>query len=328
MVFSESDLINYVQSPSIPPEAMAQLNKLLFKELREYCDICEDDRMTCVLSPMCPKRILLKVRIESGAKIEDIPKFCYGQAVNNIRRYMGKNTTLYTPQDEIIYNEDFFDLMFPGLTKKIQKFYNADLPKLHTLIQDSRVPAVNLDIHDVDHEMFAKIIQKDKVIREGTFIYHIQGEYMIVWYENIFVTDFKRGISIVNAKKDKIQDLNIVDLVFHIYAAEKNIVGTSIIRSDQQMYLRMIIPFSEIAPENLQPESQFFSTFITYLEQFFFEIEIASDEQDNLIISLHYQNVSHFLKRNQLIPLTYQALHRINEQFDQIRRSPSDPTNP
>ena len=72
MVFSESDLIDYVQSPSIPPEAMAQLNKLLFKELREYCDICEDDRMTCVLSPMCPKRVLLKVRIESGAKIEDI----------------------------------------------------------------------------------------------------------------------------------------------------------------------------------------------------------------------------------------------------------------
>jgi hypothetical protein len=328
MVFSESDLIDYVQSPSIPPEAMAQLNKLLFKELREYCDICEDDRMTCVLSPMCPKRVLLKVRIESGAALDDIPKFCYGQAVNNIRRYMAKNTTLYTPQDEIIYNKDFFDLMFPGLTKKIQKFYRADLPKLHKIIQDSRVPAVNLDIHNVDQEMFQKIIGKDKVIREGTFVYHIQGEYMIIWYENIFVTNFKNGTSIVNAKKDMIQDLNIVDLVFHIYAAEKDITGTTNIRSDQQMILSMKIPFSEIAPDYLQPESDFFSTFIAYLEQFFFEIEIASDAQENLIISLHYQNVSHFLKRNQLIPLSYQALHRISEKMDQIRRSASEPNNP
>ena len=94
MVFSEKDLVDYISTDIVPKEAMMQLNKLLFKELREYCLECEDDRMICVLSPQCPKRILLKVRIEANAGFEDLPQFCYSQAVNNIRRYLNKNTTL------------------------------------------------------------------------------------------------------------------------------------------------------------------------------------------------------------------------------------------
>ncbi|MHA1584567.1 MAG: hypothetical protein ACTSVU_00560 [Promethearchaeota archaeon] len=321
MVFTESDLVRYVSSGPVPKDAMIQLNHLLFKELNEYCAACEDDRMICVLSPMCPNRILLKVRIQSGAEQKEIPRFCYSQSVNNIRRFLKKKTTLYTPQDTLIFNKDFFDLMFPHLYNKIISYYPSDLSKVYNLIAKSKVPAVNLNFRSADREMFDKIIRKDKLITPGSFIYDISGEFMIVWFEGyIFISNFQTGITIINAKEDIIQNLRICDLVFHTYLAENKIFGSTILNSEHQMTLAMKIPFSKINPEHLQPDSTFFQEFIQLLEKNFFHIQISEDSQEYLEISLQYQNISHFLKRYLLEPITYDILHNIIIKFSKIQK--------
>ncbi|MHA1675011.1 MAG: hypothetical protein ACTSYI_15450 [Promethearchaeota archaeon] len=320
MVFSEKDLVDYISTDIVPKEAMMQLNRLLFKELKEFCLECEDDRMICVLSPQCPKRILLKVRIEANAGFEDLPQFCYSQAVNNIRRYLNKNTTLYTPQDELIYNKDFIDIMFPRQYKHIIENYNKDIKKLKEIIDKSKVPAVNLDFHHGDRDNFAKIIQKDKLIREGTFIYDFFGQYLLTWFDGaIFISDFKTDITIVNAKDDLIQDLKIIDLVFHTYSAEQNIDGFTTISGENQINLIMKIPYDQIQLEHIQEDSTSFGELIAFLQENFFEIEISIDSQNFLVISLKYQNVSHFLKQNQLDPLTYDKIHKTLQNFNGLR---------
>jgi len=320
MGFSENDLVNYISAGNVPQEAMIQLNSLLFKELKEYCNTCEDDRMICVLSPQCPKRILLKVRLQAGAALEDLPQFCYSQAVNNIKRYLNKNTTLYTPQDELVYNKDFIEIMFPRMYSKIVQQYKTNLAKVHELIGKSKIPAVNLDIRHGDRQIFQKIIARDKVIREGTFIYDFSGEFLIIWFERaIFISNFLTDITIVNAKEDIIQDLRIIDLVFHTYCAEMDISGTTTLNSEHQISLIMKIPFDQIQAEYLTLESSRFSEIIAILEKYFFMVGVATDSQNNLVISLKYQNIGHFLKRNLLSPLNYYTIYQIVSRINGLR---------
>ncbi|TFH30082.1 MAG: hypothetical protein E4G98_02730 [Promethearchaeota archaeon] len=320
MGFSEKDLVDYISTEIVPKEAMMQLNTLLFKELREYCIACEDDRMICVLSPMCPKRILLKVRFEANAGFEDLPKFCYSQAVNNIRRYLNKNTTLYTPQDELIYNKDFIDIMFPRQYKNIIENYNKDLGKLHEILGKSKVPAVHLDFHHGDRQIFDKIFQKDKLIREGTFIYDFFGQFLLTWFDSaIFISDFKTDMTIVNAKEDIIKDLQIIDLVFHVYSAEQNIDGFTTLSSKNQISLIMKIPYDQVHVMHFQEDSSYFGDLIEILQNYFFEIEISMDSQNFLVISLVYQNLGHFLKQNQLDSLTYDKIHQLLKRVNGLR---------
>lgn len=321
MGFTERDLVNYISTEIVPKEAMMQLNQLLFKELREYCLACEDDRMVCVLSPQCPKRILLKVRIQSGASIDDLPQFCYSQAVNNIRRYLNKNTTLYTPQDELISNKDFIDIMFPRLYKHIIRLYNKDLGELNKIVEKSNVPAVNLDFRHGDRQIFERIIQKDKLIRDGTFIYDVVGNYLLTWFDGaIFLSNFNTDITNVNAKDDIIQDLKIIDIVFHTYSAEQDVDGSTTLKSENQINLEMKIPYSQVHTDNLQDDSTSFAELIEFLLPNFFEVEISLDKQEFLVISLKYQNLSHFLKQNQLQPLTYDRLHLILQKVNGLRQ--------
>jgi hypothetical protein len=321
MTFREEDLVKYISKAIVPKEAMMQLNQLLFKELREFCDICEDDRMICVLSPQCPKRILLKVRIQSGAKLEDLPKFCYSQAVNNIKRYLNKNTTLYTPKDELIYNPDFLDAIFPRLQKKILKHFQKDKKLVHEIIKQSKVPAVHLDIHHADRDIFNKIRNKDKLIREGTFIYDIVGEFLLVWFEgNIFICNFRTGITNINAQEDLIEDLHIINLVFHIYCSENNIVGQTTLNSDNQMTLTMKIPFTQILESRKDPAEEYFQKLLSFLQEYFFEISISLDDQSNLAVSMHYKNIDTFLTRTGLKGLTYNTIQRIVESLDGLRK--------
>lgn len=325
MAFTKNDLVNYLSSGQyiVSNEAMNQLNELLFKELREFCATCEDDRMICVLSPMCPTRILLKVRLQSGALLDDIPRFCYSQCCQNINRFFAKRTTLYIPKDQLIFNKDFIEMMFPRQYKNFMKYYNTDLPKLHEIIDKSKIPAVNLDFRNADREMFKKIIQKDKVIREGTFIYDISGEFLIVWYEGITsISNFTTDITIVNAKEDFIQKLKLIDLVFHIYCAENDILGFTYLKGENQMTFLMKIPFDQVNSEWFNPKETYFQRIFDKLGENFFEIKLSTDEQTQLTISMQYRNLPYFLERNKLAPITYNVLHDITKLIGELRESP------
>ncbi len=321
MTFKEEDLTNYISKAIVPKEAMIKLNELLFKELNEYCGICEDDRMVCVLSPMCPKRILIKVRIQSGANLDDLPKFCYSQAVNNIKRYLNKNTTLYSPQDELIYNEDFIDIMFPRLQKKITQNYNTNLTIVHEAIENSKIPAVHLNIRNADRDIFEKIINKDKIIRDRTFIYDILNEFLIIWYEGaIFITNFNTGITIVNARNDIIDNINLIEVVFNIYCSEQNITANTTINGENHIKIVMKLPFTQIHEKKKDPQGDIFQSFIHLLQDYFFEIKLSLDSENNFIISLYYQNSIHFLERNHLNQLSYNSIRQIINNIDNLRK--------
>ncbi|QEE16887.1 hypothetical protein DSAG12_02717 [Promethearchaeum syntrophicum] len=324
MGFSEEDLVNYFSKGKnyVPKEAMKKLNQLLFKELGEYCQVCEEDRMICVLSPMCPRRILLKVRIQSGANKDDLPKFCYSQAVNNLKRYMKKLTTLYKPVDELVYNKDFIDIMFPKLYDKFVSYFNTDIDRIHQLIESSKVPAEKFDINSLDNQIFRKIINQNKLIREGTFIYHITENLLLIWYEEaIFISDFSDDshLTICNAKYDVIVNLKIIQIVFQIYCAQYGIIGHSILNSPNQISLEMKVPNSEISQDLLDNNSVFFSEIIIFLQEFFSEIEISQDSDNFMRFSIIYQNVEHFLKRNMLKPLTYKSIESMIEKINGLK---------
>lgn len=324
MGFSEEDLVNYFSKGKyyVPKEAMKKLNQLLFKELGEYCQICEEDRMICVLSPMCPKRILLKVRIQSGASKDDLPKFCYSQAVNNIKRYMKKLTTLYQPVDELVYNKDFIDIMFPKLYDKFVTYFNTDIDRIHQLIENSKVPAERFDITSLDNQIFRKIINQNKLIREGTFIYYISGNLLLIWYEDaIFISNFSEysNLTICNAKNDVIINLKIIELVFKIYCAQHGIIGSSILNSQNQIYLEMKIPMMPISQDLFDEKSSNIPDIIQFMQEYFSKIHISQDSDNIMKFSVIYQNVEHFLKRNKLKHLTYKSIHSMIKKIDGLK---------
>ncbi|MHA1718441.1 MAG: hypothetical protein ACTSWX_04610 [Promethearchaeota archaeon] len=328
MGFGEEDLIRYVSKGKdyVPKEAMKKLNQLLFKELGEYCQICEEDRMICVLSPMCPKRILLKVRIQSGATKEELPQFCYSQAVNNLKRYMRKLTTLYKPVDDIIFNKDFIDIMFPKLYDKFVTYFNLNdgSDQIHGLIEKSKVPAEKFDTEHSNKQIFRRIVKHSKLIREGTFIYNISDKLLLIWYDGaIFISNFSldSNVTICNAKNDVIINLKIIKLVFQIYCAQYDITGTTLLNSLNQISIEMKIPISQISKDVLNNESDSFSNIIQFMQNYFSEIQISQDQDGYLRFSVIYQNVEHFLKRNKLIPLTYKSIHTLIKMLNELREN-------
>ena len=87
----------------------------------DLCEDCVSDRMNNVLNPKCRRRFIINVRILAGSKKDELPLFCYNQVVSNVSRFIDGKTTLFTPVDVIIYNEDFFKLFFGKDTKDILK---------------------------------------------------------------------------------------------------------------------------------------------------------------------------------------------------------------
>ncbi len=312
--FSEDSLRNYLSSGKVPGDAMIWLNQLLFEKLGEYCDACEDDRMICVLAPMCDARILLKVRIQANATSDQIPKFCYGQYVNNVRRYIEKRTVLYAPVDNWLYNKDFIDILLPNLYLKIIQNYITKPERLHQILNKSKVPAVNFNFTAPDVEIFQKIIRKDKLIREGTFIYHLAGENLLIWFDNdLYLVDFATGITTINAKFDVIKDIGIIELIFKIYAAEVNLSNYSTAIDGNSISFEIKIPMKEIAPEKLDDNSPLLPDFIDFLQKHFYEIKIESKQkyEEYFVLSVKYNIVNHFLERKGLNSLTYDALHNV-----------------
>jgi hypothetical protein len=320
MVFDEKSLEKYLTKGKVPKSAMIWLNQLLHSEILKYCDVCEEDRMLCVLNPQCEERILLKVRMQADAKLEDLPKFCYNQSVNNLKRFIEKRTTLYNPIDCWVYNKDFLDIMFPRLYSKIIKNYQTNLKKVHSEISNSKVPAINLDLQNAESSIFRKIVERDKLIREGTFIYDISGDYLVIWFEgNIFISNFLTDITICNAVNDPIEELKLMELVFHAYCAELNVKGRTKVDGKNQIKFTMTISFDQINQIRFENESEFFQNFIEFMQKYFFKIQMATDSKKNLNLSMFYNKLENFLDRNKLSVISYDILHLIVKKFNELR---------
>ncbi|MHA1796545.1 MAG: hypothetical protein ACTSUK_10565, partial [Promethearchaeota archaeon] len=121
-------------------------------------------------------------------------------------------------------------------------------------------------------------------------------------------------------KDDIIVNLRIIDIVFHTYCAEMDIEGITIVSGEHQITLIMKIPFNQVSPDYLQEDSTFFLEFFEFLQQNYFEIELAEDERKNLTITLKYQNLNHFLKQNNLQFLTYGQIRQLLTYVNNLRQ--------
>lgn len=262
--------------------------------------------------------------MHADATMEQLPKFCYEQSVNNFRRFIEKKTTLYEPTDVWLYNKDYLEIMFPKL--KLEQFrQNLKDPKeIHKMIRKTNIPAINLDLHNIDYKTFKRIIDKDKLIRENTFVYDVWGSLLIVWYEGqLSICNLAENLSYCNVCYDFIENLHIVDLIFKFNCAEYNMVNQSQFLSEEEILITLKIPFPEVK-ENLERSPKLLEDLIAFLQRYFFSIHFQIDKENNFVMALSYQNVETLLDRIGLNFVTYEGIKTIVRKFFNLSQKQKD----
>ena len=144
---------------------------------------------------------------------------------------------------------------------------------------------------------------------------------MILWLDGaIFITNFESSLTISNARDLIVDDVRIIDLVFHIYAAENGLMGNTIIDGEQQIQLIAKIPFSQIIPGKMAPEDKTFEILIGFLQQYFFNLQFAMDDSDHLIVILKYNNDINLQERLGLKPMSYKIIKQIIKNLESISK--------
>ncbi len=167
----------------------SDLLKKFANDINTLCTKCQQDRIQCTLAPLCSRRYLLKLRIKSGMKLEDLPKFCYRQLVSLIARDKEKKRTLYRPFDSYIFLLDFLAIFFPKHYRSL--FKNLSFRKFEEAV-------------DV-LESFKKKMKKD-------FRYFLTDNYIIIQlYEKIYIVYLKEQYVCCLVRRDEINDINLLE---------------------------------------------------------------------------------------------------------------------
>ncbi len=69
-------------------DADLQLVRELMELHEDKCRRCQEDRLSCTITPSCHNRNFLNALIEAGLKPRDLPSYCYNQYLIQIRRYI------------------------------------------------------------------------------------------------------------------------------------------------------------------------------------------------------------------------------------------------
>ena len=194
----------------------------------DLCAVCVSDRMNCVLNPRCRRRFLINVRILSGSNKSELPFFCYNQVLSNISRFIDGKTTLFTPIDVIIYNEDFFNLFFGKDAKDILKhtkdLTDDSIKKINKIISKSNTPAIYSKTRKERPGILRTILKREKMVREGSFIYDLNPNFFIIWRSNtLFIADIRKGYAICNVHREPIESLDILEMIIPLYSEGKNL---------------------------------------------------------------------------------------------------------
>jgi hypothetical protein len=68
--------------------ADTQLALELIELHEKKCIVCQEDRLGCTVRPACKFRNYLNALIDIGVTPQDLPSFCYGQHLDQIRRFI------------------------------------------------------------------------------------------------------------------------------------------------------------------------------------------------------------------------------------------------
>lgn len=293
----------------------SELLELLRKRIDALCfKECEIDRIQCTLTPLCTRRIFLKLRLLNGLTIEDQPKFCYSVHKNIVFRDFRNKTVIYKPNDAYLYLVDFFDVFFHGDYRKLNKFFTKKEFKAANRIFDDRIN--NRD------EDFQYLLTKDQ-------------NFMIFKYEDkIHVCFINENYALCNANRENITNLELLlglcKLFTIIYFPEvklklnhSNCVEiTTIIPKDALLKISKTPPTEEDSKNdnyiwNVFPEE------LDALSQFCKEINLYIDGKENLKIKLNIGVVpevrmnssSNTILRYRDLRLIFNIIYRLYNDF-------------
>jgi len=248
-----------------------RIDKLCFKE-------CEIDRIQCTLTPLCTRRMLLKLRLLNGLTIEDQPKFCYSVHKNIIFRDFRNKTVIYKPNDAYLYLVDFFDVFFHGDYRKLNKLFSKKDFRGANKIFDDRIN--NRD------ENFQYLLTDKK-------------KFMIFKYDDkIHVCFIDEIYALCNANRENISDLELLyglcKLFTRIYFPEVKLklIPSSCVQITIIIPKDTLLTISKVPPtdEESKRDNYIWNAFpsdLDALSQFCKEINIFNDKKGNLAIRLN-----------------------------------------
>jgi len=279
-----------------------ELLKIFAKEIDNLCAKCQRDRIQCTLSPLCSRRFLLKLRIKSGAKLDDVPKFCYRQLVNLIARDKEKKRTLYRPVDSYIYLLDFFAIFFPKNYRSL--FKNLSFRKYEEAID---------------------VLESFKRKMKDDFRYFLTENYLIIeFYEKIYLSYLKEQYVCCNLRRDEISDINLLEnLILFLSTNYSHIIvertpEDSILIS-LKVFKKKQTDLHKYFNEDIDENKSLFLKDIDIISDISNEIKIYYDKSDNIDVRLNVKlktNINHeFFGKRQI---NYENIQNIFEFFNHL----------
>ncbi len=253
----------------------SELLKKFSGEIDSLCKQCQQDRIQCSITPLCSRRYLLKLRIKSGAKLEDLPKFCYRQLVNMIARDKEKKRTLYKPRDSYIYLLDFLAIFFP-------KHYRALFKSL-----SFRNYIESIDVL----ESFRKQ-NKDK------FRYLLKEKHLLIEFHNkLYVVFLKEQYVCCNLKNEPLYDINLLeDVILFLSTEIPGIVVERTKENNIDVWFRVensnrvdLERYFSIKSEDLKEDDHSFGKDIGVLTDISNDVRFSFDESDDFNLKLNFK---------------------------------------
>lgn len=81
-----------------PTMGRFMLSKVL-TQMVTTCKNCQRDRMRCTIQPLCPDRVFLNILIALGARVSDLPPFCYQVHLRTLQSYLQSGAKREHPQE-------------------------------------------------------------------------------------------------------------------------------------------------------------------------------------------------------------------------------------
>lgn len=169
-------------------KADSQIAKELMELHQVKCKACQKDRLSCTVRPSCKNRNFLNFLIELGINPQDLPAFCYGQYMDQLRRYI--------------------------IDKKGRGMINRRLliKDLLSTLQVSSIRHFNIKFKKL-WMTHSRVRQKDLMLVAGDDL--------------IFQFDFSRGIVLVNPINIQIDSYEILSLYIQLLG-EYHGIATSV----------------------------------------------------------------------------------------------------
>lgn len=260
----------------------SELLKKITNDIDALCTKCQQDRIQCTLTPLCSRRFLLKLRIKSGMKLEEVPKFCYRQLVSLIARDKEEKRTLYRPIDAYIFLLDFLAIFFPKHYRSL--FKNLSFRKFEEAVD---------------------VLESFKKKMKQNFTYFLTDNYIIIqFYKKIYIAYLKEQYVCCLVRRDEINDINLLESLILFFSTnyphivvertpDNSILISLKVFKNNQLDLQKYFNSSNDDPNDEIPS---FLKDMDNISDISHEIKFYFDESDNIDIKLDVNlktNINH-----------------------------------